>query len=113
MTKPGIKRYELSCMVQKGLRAEAALLGISERSLLEKLVLDGLSPEAKVFVGLAKKPASPKKRFIADDPEATRIITEMYGKGSYGEISEAAGWPKSTIAERIKAMIATGELQKV
>lgn len=118
MTKPGVKRYELSPEIQRGLRAEAALLGISERALLEKLVLAGLSQEAKEFVGLAEKsePPNPKKRYIEDDPNAIKIIKELYGtkrngkKLSYDDIAKEAKWPKSTVAERIKKMIAAGEL---
>lgn len=113
MTKAGVKRIEISPEILKGLRAEAALLGIGEKELVNKLILDGLSLEVKEFVGLVPKSDIPKKRFIDDDPKALEIIKENYGKMSIGEIAKLAKWPKSTVHQRIQKMLADGEISSV
>lgn len=50
MTKQGVKRIEITPEVYKGLKVEAAITGMSERELANKLILSGLSIKAKEFL---------------------------------------------------------------
>ena len=54
-----------------------------------------------------------KRKRLADNPDALQQIRDMWNstpRPSFAEMSKRLGYPKSTIAERLKAMRERGEL---
>lgn len=114
------RRIAVSEETYKALQAEGLVCGESPAAVLERLVCGGISPTARGIlttigqpVAKAEKPKVTKPK-LTDNPQALQAIRDLWRSGvrSRAAIGREVGYPKSTVAERIRAMLAAGELSE-
>ena len=114
------KRMTIKPDTYRALQAEAVVRGKDVNSVLDDLIFEGLSQEAKDFLGMigqpsatAKKPKSNKAR-LTDNPEALQSIRDLWqsGERNRAEIARRIGYAKATVAENIKKMLEAGDLEE-
>lgn len=114
------RRIAVSEETYKALQAEGLVCGESPAAVLERLVSGGISPTARGIlttigqpVAKAEKPKVTKPK-LTDNPQALQAIRDLWRSGvrSRAAIGREVGYPKSTVAERIRAMLAAGELSE-
>ena len=115
-----VRRIAVSEETYKALQAEGLVCGESPAAVLERLVSGGISPKARGIlttigqpVAKAEKPKVTKPK-LTDNPQALQAIRDLWRSGvrSRAAIGREVGYPKSTVAERIRAMLAAGELSE-
>jgi negative regulator of replication initiation len=120
-----LRRIAISEEVYRALQAEGLVTGESPGAILDRLVSGGISTKARGILTTIGQPSatergknaiSPKRArsSLAKDPEALQTIRDMWqsGEKSRAAIARKIGYPASTTAERIRAMLAAGELSE-
>jgi len=117
------RRLTISEETYKALQAEGLVTGESPGDVLARVVSDGISQKAREILrtittvsdptAKVDKPTVTKAR-LTDSPQALQSIKDLWQSGvrSRAAIGREVGYPKSTVAENIKRMLASGDLSE-
>jgi len=113
-----VRRVTISEDCYKALRAEGLVTGESPAAVLERLVSGGISPTARGIlttigqpVAKAEKPKVTKPK-LTDNPQALQAIRDLWmsGERNQAAIARTVDYPRATVNENIRRMLAAGEL---
>lgn len=117
-------KVDLSSKARQALEIEAALRRMTLKDLASELILGHVSDKTLSIIGTESpkvhKPtkaeatdSKPKRRKLADDPDAMNRIKELWNSSprpSVSAIAKEINWPRTTIQDSIKKMIEAGVL---
>lgn len=117
-------KVDLSPRARQALEIEAALRRMTLRDLASELILGHVSNKTLSVIGdkstnVTKLTTSddadikPKRRKLADDPDAMNQIKELWNlspRPSLADIAQQIGWPKATVHDNIRRMVDAGKL---
>ena len=115
-----IRRITISEDCYKALQAEGLVSGESPAAVLERLVIGGISQKAREVLSAIGEPSAkaekPKvtKPKLTDNPQALQAIRDLWRSGERNQaaIARTVDYPRATVNENIRRMLAAGELQE-
>ena len=114
------RRITVSEETHKALQAEGLVCGESPAAVLERLVSGGISQKAREVLSAIGEPSAkaekPKvtKPKLTDNPQALQAIRDLWRSGERNQaaIARTVDYPRATVNENIRRMLAAGELQE-
>jgi len=112
------RRVSISESVYRSLQAEGLVTGESPGAVLERCILNGVSQKAREVLTTigetSAKTEKPKvsKPKLTDNPQALQSIRDLWRSGERNQaaIARAVCYPRATVNENIRRMLAAGEL---
>lgn len=114
------RRLTISEETYRALQAEGLVSGENPGAVLERVVSGGISQKAREILttigettAKAEKPKSDKAR-LTDNPQALQAIRDLWRSGERNQaaIARTVDYPRATVNENIRRMLAAGELQE-